>query len=71
MEPRANLQPTSNNCSVSHCCKLLALHLHLEGQRGCGGGSAWPPPWAGGSVGGEGSSLSTAGASRCITHRLM
>lgn len=43
MEPRANLQPTSNNCSVSHCCKLLALHLHLEGQRGCGGGLHGPP----------------------------
>lgn len=44
MEPRANLQPTSNNCSVSHCCKLLALHLHLEGQRGCGGGGLHGPP---------------------------
>lgn len=52
MEPRANLQPTSNNCSVSHCCKLLALHLHLEGQRGCGGGSAWPPPVGWGQRGG-------------------
>lgn len=52
MEPRANLQPTSNNCSVSHCCKLLALHLHLEGQRGCGGGVCMAPPVGWGQCGG-------------------